>query len=304
MNGSQDRSLGGLVLAHRNSALRICLSVVAAIEAGAIVVIVPAWTPGRAAFAGVALGLGALAALTAVVLMGTRRPIGNVLRAVMAIALFGSWLGPTEAAMMEDPTQARIPDLELSVTCSVSPDMQSVVATAEFRGQRLDLGPGLAAAPGIDSLAVYAELPEAIRNELDMPLQAGGPRGLVGGGGSGTGYWSIDDRLDSMTLNGRPSQRWAAPAGPETGLSMAWSPGMQSWTQVTIKNAELQAGARYGATWTFLRNPDAPQLTLDKLLPIFMVEYRHLDRFAVQAFGPCGNSSRSWPNRSTDWRGY
>jgi hypothetical protein len=301
VNGSPDRSPGGPVLAHRNSALRIGLAVVAAVEAGAIVVIVPAWTPGRAAFAGVALGLGALAAFTAVVLMGTRHPIGNVLRAVMVVALFGSWWAPTEATMMDDPTQARIPDLELTVTCTVAPDMQSVVATAEFRWQRLDLGPGLAAAPGVDSLAVYAELPEALLNELDMPLQAGGPRGLVGGGGSGTGYWSVDDRFNSITLNGRPSQRWAGPAGPESELSMPWSPGM---TQITINNAELRAGASYGASWTFLPNSDAPGTTLDKLRPIFMVEYRHLGRFAVQAFGACGNSSRSWPNRSTDWSAY
>ena len=155
------------VAAHRYSALRFCLAVVAAMEAGAALAIVPVWTPGRAAVAGVALGLGAMAAVTAVILMGTKRPIGKWLQVAIAVALIGSWWAPTFANSMADPTQARIPDLTLSVTCTVSPDAQSVTAQAEFSWQRLDLWPaGLTGASGTDSLVVSAQLPEWIDNEL------------------------------------------------------------------------------------------------------------------------------------------
>jgi len=51
--------------AHRHSTLRFGLAVAAAVEAGALIALVGAWTPGRAAIAGVALGLGAIAALIA-----------------------------------------------------------------------------------------------------------------------------------------------------------------------------------------------------------------------------------------------
>ena len=152
--------------------------------------VVPAWTPGRAAFAGVALGLGAVAALTALIFMGTRRPIGRVLGGGLAILLLAGGLGSTSAATMADPTQARIRDLELSVTCTVSPDMQSVVAKAEFRWQKLDLGPGLNAAPGMDSLQMNAELPEYLLPELGAPQPDFGRPRLVEGRNSAGPYWS------------------------------------------------------------------------------------------------------------------
>jgi hypothetical protein len=162
--------------AHRHSTLRFWLAVAAAVEAGALIAIVPTWTPGRAAIAGVALGLGAGAALIAVILMGTTRPIGRWLGAAITVALAASCLAPMAASSMADPTQARIPDLTLSVTCTVSPDAQSVTAQAEFSWQRLDLWPaGAAGESGTDSLVVSAQLPEWIGNELNwvQPAAAG-----------------------------------------------------------------------------------------------------------------------------------
>jgi hypothetical protein len=40
------------------------------------------------------------------------------------------------------------------------------------------------------------------------------------------------------------------------------------------------------------------------LLPIVVVEYSHLERFMVQAFGSCADPSHTWPDRFAEWLGY
>jgi hypothetical protein len=79
--------------AHRRSTLRFWLAVAAAVEAGDLIAIVGAWTPGRAASRGVALGLGGSAAFAAVILMGTTRPIGRWLGATIRLVLVASLPG-------------------------------------------------------------------------------------------------------------------------------------------------------------------------------------------------------------------
>ena len=294
------------VAAHRYSALRFCLAVVAAMEAGAALAIVPVWTPGRAAVAGVALGLGAMAAVTAVILMGTKRPVGKWLQVAIAVALIGSWWAPTFANSMADPTQARIPDLTLSVTCTVSPDAQSVTAQAEFSWQRLDLWPaGLTGASGTDSLVVSAQLPEWIDNELNwMPPY--GPPPLVGVSNSTPGPWPAPSSPGSLTRDGRPSGTWATTAEPQSGSVLGPQSGSAPGSAVvSIRNVALEVGGHYVPTWTFQRNPDyEPDKSSLDMLPIFIVEYRHLGRFTVQAFGSCADRSRVWPNRSEGWLDY
>ena len=298
MNEPQDRPRRREPAAHRHVPLRFCLALVAAMEAGAILVNAPAWTPGRAAVAVAALGLGALAALTAVVLMGTRRPIGKVLGALLAVALAGSWLGPPWAATMRDPTQARVPDLELSVRCEVSSDMQSVTAIGEFRWRKVDLGPGLAAAPGMDSLGLYVSQPESLLPKLQAAPPDASP-GLVRTDWSAAHFWGRGIWRGPLTTDGRPS--W-----PSNGTGTEWdflSDGY--WAQLSIGDSALRAGTLYSATWSLKRNfySGAPTMTADQL-PIFMVEYRHRRRFAVQAFGSCGDPTRTWPNRSVQWEQY
>jgi hypothetical protein len=294
------------VAAHRHGVLRIGLAVVAAAEAGALLAIAPAWTPGRAAVAGVALLLGASAALAAVIILGTTRPIGRWLGAAIAIALIGSWWAPTFANSMADPTQARIPDLTLSVTCTVSPDAQSVTAQAEFSWQRLDLWPaGLTGASGTDSLVVSAQLPEWIDNELNwMPPY--GPPPLVGVSNSTPGPWPAPSSPDSLTRDGRPSGTWATTAEPQSGLNAGPQLGGGSGSAVvSIRNVALEVGGHYVLTWTFQRNPDyEPDKSNLDMLPIFIVEYRHMGRFTVQAYGSCADRSRVWPNRSEGWLDY
>jgi hypothetical protein len=299
MNEPQDRPRRREPGAHRHGALRTCLALVAAMQAGAILVNAPTWTPGRAAVAVAALGLGALAALTAVVLMGTRRPIGKALAALLAVALAGSWLGPTWAATMRDPTQARIPDLELSVRCEVSADMQSVTAIGEFRWHEVDLGPGLAAPADTDSLAIGVSLPESLLPKLQAAPPDASP-GLVRADWSAARYWQTGVRRGPLTTDGRPSWPWY---GGGTGSS-DYRPN-DYWDQLGIGNGALRAGAHYSATWTLKRNhySGAPTMTADQL-PIFMVEYRHRQRFAVQAFGSCADPNRSWPNRFVEWSVY
>ena len=81
--------------------------------------------------------------------------------------------------------------------------------------------------------------------------------------------------------------------------------GRASGFWVSIANGTTRAGARYGATWTFQRNLDVElQKPITDLLPLFMVEYGHRDRFTVQAFGSCGDPGRTWPNRSVEWSRY
>ena len=271
------------VVAHRNTGLRIALAAVAAAEAGAALTIVQLWTPGRAAVAGVALGLGAIAALVAVVVMGTARPIGSWLRASITVVLIGSCLLPYAARSATDPTQATIPDLQLSVACTVAPDAQSVTATVEYVWRQVDLWPaGLAGARGTDSIQVSAELPEWIVSELD----AAPPSIWLGGGGTATGYWSI------ASLDERPF-----------GVLPVLSSGNAT---LTVSDAMLRAGDRYRATWTFARDFEQPPpgKTLADMMPIFVVEYGHMYRFRVEAFGSCGDASRSWPNRSITWNQY
>ncbi len=302
MNGPAYRPLPGTepVAAHRQSALRLFLAVVAAVEAGALLAIASAWTPGRAAVAGVALALGAIAALTAVIILGTTRPIGRWLGAAIMVALVASCLAPMAASSMADPTQARIPDLTLSVTCTVSPDTQSITAQAEFSWQRLDLWPaGLAGASGTDSLVVYAELPEWIDNWIDWVPPDGSPPPLVSVLSFTPGPWAAQSSPDSWTLDGRPSRAWATTAESQSGSTVEPQSLMPGSVAVGIRNSALQAGGQYGVTWTFARNPDySPDESSLDMLPIFVVEYRHLGRFTVQAFGSCADRSRVWPNRS------
>ena len=273
------------VAAHRNGALRIALSAVAAVEVGAILTVIQIWTPGRAAVAGVAFGVGAIAALVAVVVMGTTRPIGSWLRAAIAVALIASLLVPGAARSMADPTQATIPDLRLSVTCSVAPDSQSLTVQANYSWQRVDLWPAGPGGPGgTDSIVVSAELPEWILPELDAtPPPGGPPMWLGGGGGSAYIYWSMAS-LDERPLNVLP-----VPSS--------------SYTALTVSDAALRAGDRYRATWTFARDFEQPPpgKTLADMMPIFGVEYRHMYRFSVEAFVSCADPGRSWPNRWITW---
>ncbi len=233
--------------------------------------------------------------------MGTRRPIGKVLGALIAVALAGSWLGPTWAATMPDPTQARIPDLELSVRCEVSSDMESVTAIGEFRWRKVDLGPGLAAAPDYDLLGIYVSLPESLLPKLQAaPPDAS--TGLVitdGRWWPAARYWQTGVYRGPLTTDGRPSWPWRG-SGTEANLLL-----FHQWSGLSIGNGSLRAGAHYSATWTLKRNhySGAPTMTADQL-PIFMVEYQHGERFAVQAFGSCGDPGRSWPNRSIEWDVY
>ena len=291
--------------AHRHSTLRFWLAVAAAVEAGALIALVGTWTPGRAAIAGVALGLGAGAALIAVILMGTTRPIGRWLGAAIRVALVASCLAPMAASSMADPTQARIPDLTLSVTCTVSPDAQSVTAQAEFSWQRLDLWPaGLAGSSGTDSLVVSAQLPEWIDTELNwMPPY--GPPPLIDVSSYTPGPWPAPSSPDSLTRDGRPSGTWATTAEPQSGSIVGPQSPMSGSAGVSIRNSVLQAGGRYDAAWTFPRNPDyEPDKSSLDILPIFVVEYRHLGRFTVQAYGSCADQSWVWPNRSEGWLNY
>jgi hypothetical protein len=291
--------------AHRHSTLRFWLAVAAAVEAGALIAIVPTWTPGRAAIAGVALGLGAGAALIAVILMGTTRPIGRWLGAAITVALAASCLAPMAASSMADPTQARIPDLTLSVTCTVSPDAQSVTAQAEFSWQRLDLWPaGAAGESGTDSLVVSAQLPEWIGNELNW-VQPYGPPPLVGVSNYTPGPWPAPSSPDSLTRDGRPSGTWATTAEPQSGSIVGPQSPMSGSATVGIRNSALQAGGRYDVAWTFPRNPDyEPDKSSLDMLPIFVVDYRHLGRFTVQAYGSCADQGWVWPNRSEGWLNY
>ena len=291
--------------AHRHSTLRFWLAVAAAVEAGALIAIVPTWTPGRAAIAGVALGLGAGAALIAVILMGTTRPIGRWLGAAITVALAASCLAPMAASSMADPTQARIPDLTLSVTCTVSPDAQSVTAQAEFSWQRLDLWPaGLAGSSGTDSLVVSAQLPEWIDTELNwMPPY--GPPPLIDVSSYTPGPWPAPSSPDSLTRDGRPSGTWATTAEPQSGSIVGPQSPMSGSATVGIRNSALQAGGRYDVAWTFPRNPDyEPDKSSLDMLPIFVVDYRHLGRFTVQAYGSCADQGWVWPNRSEGWLNY
>ena len=291
--------------AHRRSTLRFWLAVVAALEAGDAIAIVGGWTPGRAAVAAVALGAGGTAAFAAVVLMGTTRPIGRWLGAAIMVALVASCLAPMAASSMADPTQARIPDLTLSVTCTVSPDAQSVTAQAEFSWQRLDLWPaGLAGSSGTDSLVVSAQLPEWIDNELNwMPPY--GPPPLVGVSNSTPGPWPAPSSPDSLTRDGRPSGTWATTAEPQSGSIVGPQSPMSGSAGVSIRNVALEVGGHYVLTWTFQRNPDyEPDKSNLDMLPIFIVEYRHMGRFTVQAYGSCADRSRVWPNRSEGWLDY
>jgi hypothetical protein len=293
------------VAAHRHGVLRIGLAVVAAAETGALLAIASAWTPGRAAVAGVALALGAIAALAAVIILGTTRPIGRWLGTAIAIALIGSWWAPASATKMGDPTQARIPDLTLSVACTVSPDTQSVTAQAEFSWQRLDLWPaGLAGSSGTDSLVVSAQLPEWIDNELNwMPPY--GPPPLVGVSNYTPGPWPAPSSPDSLTRDGRPSGTWATTAEPQSGSIVGPQSPMSGSAGVSIRNVALEVGGHYVLTWTFQRNPDyEPDKSNLDMLPIFIVEYRHMGRFTVQAYGSCADRSRVWPNRSEGWLDY
>ena len=293
--------------AHRQSTLRFWLAVAGAVEVGALIVIVGGWTPGRAGVAGLALGLGAGAALIAVILTGTTRPIGRWLGATFTVVLVASCVVPTVARSMADPTQARIPDLALSVTCSVSPDTQSVTADVEFSWQHLDLWPaGPAGGSGGDSMTIYAELPEWIAAELDMGAQPGGPPSLVQATFLGLGPWTASIDPDSRTLDGRPTgdllTTAAAPSDLIVGPQLEGGSGAAA---VSLRNAALRASGHYGLTWTFQRNPDyAPDTSSLAMLPVFVVEYQHLNRFTVQAFGSCADRGRMWPNRSAEWLGY
>ncbi len=294
--------------AHRHSTLRFWLAVVAAVEAGALIAFVGGWTPGRAAVAGVGLGLGAVAALTAVILMGTTRPICRWLGAAMRLALLFSVLAPMAAGSISDPTQVRIPDLTLSVTCTVAPDAQTVTADVAFSWQRLDLWPaGAAGSSGIDQLAIYAQLPEWIDAELGMPPQAGGPLPLVSLQGMDPGPWAASSMdPDSQTLDGRPVGGLITTAATSADLIFGPGPGSASGANsIDIVNAALRAGGRYALTWTFQRDPDyAPDTSSRDMLPTFVVEYGHLQRFTVQAYGSCADPSRTWPDRSAEWLQY
>ncbi len=294
--------------AHRQSTLRFWLAVVAALEAGDLIALVLGWTPGRAAVAGVGLGLGASAALAAVILMGTTRPIGRWLGVAISVVLVLSFLVPLAAFSWADPTQARIPDLTLSVTCTAAPDAQTVAADVTFSWHKLDLWPaGAAGSTGIDQLAVYAELPGWIDAELGMPPQPGGPMPPVSLQSMEPGPW-VTSSMDpaAQTLDGRPVGGWITPT--ETGLDLAIGPvsgGGSGSAAVRIMNAALQVGGHYGLAWTFQRNPDYEPDTLSQdMLPIFVAEYDHLQRFTVEAFASCGNPSQAFPNRSAEWLQY
>ena len=293
--------------AHRHSALRFWLAAFAAVEAGALIAIVVGWTPGRAVVAAVGLGLGAVAAVAAVILMGTTRPIGRRLGTAMSLALMVSLLVPMASGSIDDPTQVRVPDLSLSVTCTAAPDAQTVTADVAFSWQRLDLWPaGAAGSSGVDQLAVYAQLPEWIDAELGMPLQAGGPMPLVSLESTDPGPWAASS-MDpgSQALDGHPVGGLITTAtsansilGPGTGSS----PGASS---INIVNAALRAGGQYALAWTFQRNADySPETPNRDMLPTLVVEYRHLQRFTVQAFGSCADPSRTWPGRSAEWQQY
>jgi hypothetical protein len=293
--------------AHRHSALRFWLAAFAAVEAGALIAIVVGWTPGRAVVAAVGLGLGAVAAVATVILMGTTRPIGRRLGTAMSLALMVSLLVPMASGSIADPTQVRVPDLSLSVTCTVAPDAQTVTADVAFSWQRLDLWPaGAAGSSGIDELAVYAQLPEWIDAELGMPVEAGGPMPLVSLESMDSGPWPASS-MDpvSQTLDGRPVGGLITTAasadyifGPGTGSSPVA-------VNTRIVNAALRAGGRYAVISTFQRNADySPERSSRDMLPTLVVEYRHLQRFTVQAFGSCADPSRTWPGRSEEWQRY
>ena len=297
--------------AHRNSDLRFSLAVFAAVEAGALIAIVGGWTPGRAAVAAVGLGLGAVAALVAVILMGTTRAIGRWLAAAITALLVASCLVPMAAGSISDPTQARVPDLSLSVTCTIAPDAQTVTANVAFSWRKLDLWPaGPTGGSGIDQLAVYAQLPEWIAGELDMPPQPGGPMPPVSISSLDPGPWTaLSMDPVSQTLDGRPvgglittAATAATPADRVFGSGSGSAPGAGG---INVVNATLRAGGQYALAWTFERNPDyAPEKSNREMLPTFVVEYRHLQRFTVQAFGSCADPSRTWPGRSAEWQRY
>ena len=302
------RPLPESVAAHRHSTLRFWLAVAGAVEAGHLIAIAGAWTPGRAALAAVALGLGASAALAAVILMGTTRPIGRWLGAGMSLVLVASFLMPMAAESMADPTQARIPDLALSVTCTVSPDTQSTTANVDFSWQRRDLWPaGVTGSSGSDSMTIYAELPEWISAELDMVTPDGYPPPLINATFMDPGPWSASMAPDSQTLDGRPTGEFLTTSagaasvvlvGPQIG-------GGSQYAAVGIRNSTLQVGGQYELTWTFARNSDyAPETSSAAMLPVFVVEYQHLTRFTVQAISSCADRSRKWPNRSAAWQQY
>jgi hypothetical protein len=80
---------------------------------------------------------------------------------------------------------------------------------------------------------------------------------------------------------------------------------MSGSATVGIRNSALQAGGRYDVAWTFPRNPDyEPDKSSLDMLPIFVVDYRHLGRFTVQAYGSCADQGWVWPNRSEGWLNY
>jgi hypothetical protein len=291
--------------AHRRSTLRFWLAVVAALEAGDAIAIVGGWTPGRAAVAAVALGAGGTAAFAAVVLMGTTRPIGRWLGATIRLVLVASCVVPLAAGSIADPTQARIPDLTLSVACSVSPDAATVVARADFSWTRLDLWPaGLTGSSGSDSLAIYPELPDWISAALDIVAPDGYPP-MVSATTMDPGPWTASIDPDSRTLNGLPTGALlttAAPSGWNIGPLLGGTSGSAA---VSVRNAALQAGGRYELTWTFSRNADyEPERSNRDVLPVFVVEYQHLTRFTVQALGSCADPSHALPNRSAEWLQY
>jgi hypothetical protein len=295
---------------HRRTGLRVCLAVAGALMAGAALTVIPVWTPGRAVPAGVALVLGALAALTAVILLGTTWRIRPWVGAVLAVAIFCGWFVPTEASMAEDPTQVRIPDLDLTVGCTVSPDGETVTAHAEFRWDRLDLWPSglgnITAGQGTDSLVVSAPLPEWIQIELEYVPLPNPP--TVSGITISNGPWTPPSQPDQLALDGRPSlATWATPWVPTAQSSFFGMNTTPEAAGLAISNSALRPAATYGATWTFRRNWDyaggiVPANASNwELLPIFMVEYTHLNRFKVQAFGSCSDPERTYPPRGEFW---
>ena len=275
-----------------NTTSRGVLFALAAAEIGLVLGLAPGMTSGRAVAVAIFLGIAAAASLALMEMSVLRfRRLSMV---VAAVAFAIAPLAAGVAAGSSDPTQARASDLDLQVSCAVSPDQQTITAKVSFVWHGVDLSiPGTNSGPGYDVVGIYPQTLVEQQPWLDIPY----PNPPLVGLSWQTPYpWSQDGPSD-LRVDGRPDAGFGRSAPLYDGRDLVPSFIVNDGEYLLdVAGSTLEAGATYSAQWRFTYHPDVGALPADQL--ILIADYGHARRFVTQAFAECRASPKPHPQRS------